>query len=340
MNDLLSFLAQSYIFLWPTVATTTTIVVVMGILRKRHSFFFTEARIKERLVLPLTVGLIFGLIIGGLIILLQPRTFSSESYSELSPPPIEALYLLDVSGSMSMSNITWGIEDWGIDCVDEKGKARIQNGGRRPDCIGAILLEKLLAKNPQSNVAVLMFAGATVTIGPTTDHETLMDTVWLNLQQNDGHRFTNATNIRGALAKALEILMKSGDENYLRSVPVIIASDLGDANQKLFLSLLTKLKEKGLNIIVFAIGAGEEDIIKTRVALGNKSVFVIEKKEDLKNVSLEFPKIFLNHQKLSENRVSEMKISSFTINVGVGMLVSSLFLSIWLIRTVRWPGGE
>lgn len=337
--DVLSFLAQSWIFLWSIVASILIIFALAYLLRKPRAILSYNQKIEigwlkrlTRLFMPALIVLLLG---GGLIMLIRTNVATSEDILERKRT-IDAVYLLDISGSMA----SYYSLASGDDCIDRKGFVRIEGGRVRADCAVITVLDRLLVRNSQVNVLVILFGGTVISVGPTTDHDGLMDAVWFNWAkvQYQSYSLTSATDIKQALLKAWAILKYVGGEPG--QTPIIIASDFGDWDQNALIQLIYKLADEGANMVAIGINYNTSVLERIRDRLGAARVLTIDNPEDIENISLDLggqspaPDIYTDRDLHLEKGFSE------SVLLGTGMLATALVLGILFVRTIRLPGSE
>jgi hypothetical protein len=332
--DILVTAAQSTLFLWSTFFGIVLAILAARILRKRKSIplpYVTENRGRHFLIRASPIGIV---LLGsmGLLQLLQPIVTFAEYPPQHQRSQIDAVYLLDVSGSMGIPILS----ERQADCLDWHGVLRVKNDGRSGVCIAINTLEKLLQLNEGANVAVILFGGGSVVVGPAVDHESIMNAVWFNWEKSKTQSFTNATDITQALKQALGLLKG-------KTAPIIIASDFGDFDSATFFAFLSRLKTAGMNIAAVAIGFSDYNLSKVQEAIGEQFVFPIRDRKDIENISVKFNKSSREGSQGDNYRSGVFNFDGGLSNrvvLGMGMLTVALVACVVLMRPIRWPGGE
>ncbi len=339
MIEILISLARSSIFLWSAVAVTALILVAAWTIKKHHTIPLGDKA--EPIAWPkrcaslAVIIVIFLLIIGGLVMLVHPSTTPQQILPK-EQRPIDAIYLLDFSGSMSASAFPGN-----TNCADDYRVTSIENGSARKDCTAITLLDKLLLRNPGANILVIIFGGTDVIIGPSAERESLLNAVWLNWKLSQSLSFTGATDIKQALGKA--IMFSSQEKGFSQNrIPVIIASDFEDDEPPALMQLLAALVNKKFNLVAFVMEneGYNSSVDQLKNILGEASVFIISDVEALDTTSLNLD-LQKPNTEISASGVASPEVGlSLRIVLGAAMLIAALTTGVIFMRPVRWPKGE
>jgi len=339
MNDILVFVVQSKIFLWLAVAVILFIITAASLLRKRDAIPSTDQKQTvgwQRLFMRLATASFLAALMGtGLVLLFRPSFTSSVAPQQENQRPIDAIYILDISVSMQ-NYIIHSIPSG--DCVDRYGVVRMENGIGRKDCYAITILDRLLARNQNANVAVILFGGTSVIVGPTNDHKSLINAVWFNWEESKSQSLVGATDIKQALVKAWLMLNVEAAQRQ-KEVPIIMASDFADEDFNAFIELLSSLKAEQANMLAVAIGSPAEYLKSIKEILGESSVFAIENAEDIEKISLILDVRDAEQDNDGADELHLVGGLSKRTAFASAMLVAALAVSIVCVRTIRWPGG-
>lgn len=335
--DFLAYWIHSLLLLWLTVGVVTIAVIWLAVTKKRIfiiSFGLRHFSWYNSLQGVFVVLAILTFIISGLTLLLRPNVFGDiKSTPIISGSNIDAIYVLDLSASMYRRiHVAGSIPDKSAqDCVDFNGTVRIEQGLNGKDCSAITLLDKFLKDNPEINIAVVIFGGAPIIIGPTKDHRALIDSVWLIWERGRSQRFTNATDIFQALVQANLLIKDNTDE-----IEFIVVSDFEDNNFEQALSYLAEIKE---NHKVWAVAINSnlqyEDIERIEYVLGRQFTFLVKNPANIYDINIDVSSNPEGYDNIFENRPPANSLSWKNL-IGVGMLFMAMICSVLFLRTIRW----
>lgn len=334
ITDLLAYWAQSILLVWLTVGALTIAVICLAAIKKRTfitCFGLERFRWPNRLQAALVLLATVAFTTSGLVLLLRPNTFGSNQ-STPTTTNIDAIYILDLSLSMSTESLISGGPRQ--DCVDLNGVVRIEKGLNRKDCFAITMLDKFLRDNPGTNIAVVIFGGAPIVIGPTKDHKALIDSVWFSWARSRNQKFANATGISQALVRA-ELLLKDS----LGKTELIVASDFLGVN---FEQTVLRMRELKKNYKIWAIFIGNDLHFKDiENALGQQFTFLVKHPAKIDEISITVSPNLEKYEYLPENQLSADSLSWSNL-IGTGMFFAAMICLVLFLRTIRWmkEGGN